>query len=49
MRLSKLPQLTSVQWSFFRLWQLKKEDLRRFVNTIAQFTNVWSIHHNSYK
>jgi hypothetical protein len=24
------PQLTSVQWSLFRLWQLKKEEIEAF-------------------
>ncbi len=54
-------QLTSAQWSLFRLWQLEKK-LRRFVNTItpwpvpirqslhiAQFTKTRSIHCGFYK
>jgi hypothetical protein len=54
MRLSKLqkripPQLTSVLWSLLRLWPLKKEKLRHFVNTIAQFTNTRSIQSGFYQ
>ncbi len=41
-------QLTSEQWSSFRLWELKKKKLRCLVNTIAQFTNAWSIHRGFY-
>jgi hypothetical protein len=38
MCLSKLQKTTVCKW------QLKKKKLRRFSNTIAQFTNVRSIH-----
>jgi hypothetical protein len=34
--------------SLFSLWQLKKEEIRHFVNTIAQFTNAGSIHRGFY-
>ncbi len=29
------PQLASVQWTLFRLWQLENEEMEAFVNTIA--------------
>jgi hypothetical protein len=55
MRLSKLQNLDPFRnwqgryglWSAFGRW--KKKKLRRFVNTIAQFTNVLSIHSGFYK
>jgi hypothetical protein len=32
---STLPQLTSEQWSLFRLWQLENEEMEAFCNTIT--------------
>ena len=54
------PQLASVKWSLFRLWQLENEEMEAFckhhcavVNAgkavLAQFTKARSIHRNIYK
>jgi len=43
------PQLTSALWSLFRLWLVKKKKLRRFFNTIAQFTNAFNYHIRRFK
>ncbi len=35
------PQLTSVQWSLFRLWQLQKEEIEGVLLTPLRILQMW--------